>query len=89
MGPILTQEENQMLKEICESFMTELYRHIGPDIDVPAGDLGVSGKKSIYVTLQKNPSIRKRRIYRGHLYLRSLIRPKTLWNCLLCQEILA
>ena len=25
----------------CQSFMTELYRHIGADIDVPAGDIGV------------------------------------------------
>lgn len=30
----------------CQSFMTELYRHIGPDLDVPAGDIGV-GKREI------------------------------------------
>ena len=29
----------------CQSFMTELYRHIGPDTDVPAGDIGVGGRK--------------------------------------------
>ena len=30
----------------CQAFMTELYRHIGPDTDVPAGDLGVGGKRN-------------------------------------------
>ncbi|MCY3021357.1 MAG: NADP-specific glutamate dehydrogenase [Planctomycetota bacterium] len=29
----------------CQSFMTELYRHIGPDADVPAGDIGVGGRE--------------------------------------------
>lgn len=29
----------------CQSFMTELYRHIGQDIDVPAGDIGVGGRE--------------------------------------------
>src|SRR3989441_2462489 len=30
----------------CQSFMSELYRHIGPDTDVPAGDIGVGGRQS-------------------------------------------
>jgi len=29
----------------CQSFMTELYRHIGPDTDIPAGDIGVGGRE--------------------------------------------
>jgi glutamate dehydrogenase (NADP+) len=29
----------------CQSFMTELYRHIGPNTDVPAGDIGVGGRE--------------------------------------------
>ena len=29
----------------CQSFMTELYRHIGPDTDVPAGDIGVGARE--------------------------------------------
>ena len=33
----------------CQSFMTELYRHIGPSIDVPAGDIGVGGREIGYL----------------------------------------
>jgi glutamate dehydrogenase (NADP+) len=33
----------------CQSFMTELYRHIGPDVDVPAGDLGCGGREIGYM----------------------------------------
>ena len=33
----------------CQSFMTELYRHIGPDCDVPAGDIGVGGREIGYL----------------------------------------
>ena len=32
----------------CQSFMTELYRHIGADTDVPAGDIGVGGREIGY-----------------------------------------
>ncbi|EHL98042.1 Glu/Leu/Phe/Val dehydrogenase, dimerization domain protein [Lentilactobacillus parafarraginis F0439] len=32
----------------CQSFMTELQRHIGPDLDVPAGDIGVGGVKLVF-----------------------------------------
>ncbi|MEN6460696.1 MAG: NADP-specific glutamate dehydrogenase [Syntrophomonas sp.] len=33
----------------CQSFMTELYRHIGADIDVPAGDIGTGGREIGYM----------------------------------------
>jgi len=33
----------------CQSFMTELQRHIGPDVDVPAGDIGVGGREIGYL----------------------------------------
>ncbi len=33
----------------CQSFMNELYRHIGPDTDVPAGDIGVGGREIGYL----------------------------------------
>jgi glutamate dehydrogenase (NADP+) len=33
----------------CVSFMTELYRHIGPNVDVPAGDIGVGGREIGYL----------------------------------------
>jgi len=33
----------------CQSFITELYRHIGPDTDVPAGDIGVGGREVAFM----------------------------------------
>ncbi|HWQ97770.1 MAG TPA: NADP-specific glutamate dehydrogenase [Clostridia bacterium] len=33
----------------CQAFMTELYRHIGPDVDVPAGDIGVGAREIGYL----------------------------------------
>lgn len=37
------------IMRFCQSFMTELYRHIGPDTDVPAGDIGVGGREVGYL----------------------------------------
>ncbi|MGN6496107.1 MAG: NADP-specific glutamate dehydrogenase, partial [Tsuneonella sp.] len=37
------------IMRFCQSFMTELYRHIGADIDVPAGDIGVGGREIGYM----------------------------------------
>ena len=36
------------IMRFCQSFMTELYRHIGEDTDVPAGDIGVGGREIGY-----------------------------------------
>ncbi|OKL46840.1 glutamate dehydrogenase [Boudabousia liubingyangii] len=37
------------IMRFCQSFMTELYRHLGADIDVPAGDIGVGGREVGYL----------------------------------------
>jgi len=64
----------------CQAFMTELYRHIGPDVDVPAGDIGVGGREIGYLFGQYK---RIRGAYengvltgKGLAYGGSLIRPE-------------
>lgn len=42
------KSDNEVMK-FCQSFMRELYRHIGPDTDVPAGDIGVGGREIGYL----------------------------------------
>ncbi len=37
------------IMRFCQAFMTELYRHIGPDTDVPAGDIGTGGREIGYL----------------------------------------
>lgn len=37
------------IMRFCQAFMTELYRHIGPNCDVPAGDIGVGGREIGYL----------------------------------------
>lgn len=37
------------IMRFCQAFMTELYRHIGPDVDVPAGDIGVGAREVGYL----------------------------------------
>ena len=37
------------IMRFCQSFMTALYRYIGPDVDVPAGDIGVGGREIGYL----------------------------------------
>ncbi|TKG92365.1 NADP-specific glutamate dehydrogenase [Puteibacter caeruleilacunae] len=42
------KSDNEIMR-FCQSFMTELYRHIGPNTDVPAGDIGVGGREIGYL----------------------------------------
>jgi len=42
------KSDNEVMK-FCQSFMTELYRHIGADVDVPAGDIGVGAREVGYM----------------------------------------
>ncbi|MFA6278396.1 MAG: Glu/Leu/Phe/Val dehydrogenase dimerization domain-containing protein, partial [Pedobacter sp.] len=44
-----TGKSDAEVMRFCQSFMTELYRHIGPDVDVPAGDIGVGGREIGYM----------------------------------------
>ena len=42
------KSDNEVMR-FCQSFMTELFRHIGPDTDIPAGDIGVGGREIGYM----------------------------------------
>ena len=42
------KSDNEVMR-FCQAFMTELYRHIGPHVDVPAGDIGVGGREIGYL----------------------------------------
>ena len=42
------KSDNEIMR-FCQSFMTELYRHIGQDVDVPAGDIGVGSREIGYL----------------------------------------
>jgi len=42
------KSDNEVMR-FCQSFMAELYRHIGPDTDVPAGDIGVGAREVGYM----------------------------------------
>lgn len=63
----------------CQSFMTELYRHIGPNTDVPAGDIGVGGREIGFLFGQyKRLTNRFEGVLtgKGQTYGGSLIRPE-------------
>ena len=47
------KSDNEVM-HFCQSFMTELFRHVGPDTDVPAGDIGVGGREIGYLFGQYN-----------------------------------
>ncbi len=86
------KSDNEVMK-FCQSFMTELQRHIGPDTDVPAGDIGVGGREIGYMFGQYK---RIRNEFTGVLtgkglsYGGSLIRPEaTGYGCVyFVQEML-
>ncbi len=42
-------KSDEEVMRFCQAFMRELYRHIGPDVDVPAGDIGVGGREIGYL----------------------------------------
>ena len=87
------KSENEIMK-FCQSFMTELSRHIGPNTDVPAGDIGVGGREIGYLFGQYK---RLRNEFTGVLtgkgisYGGSLIRPEaTGYGCVyFAQHMLA
>lgn len=87
------KSDNEVMR-FCQSFMTELYRHIGADIDVPAGDIGVGGREIGFLYGQYK---RLRNEFTGVLtgksidYGGSLIRPEaTGYGCVyFTQEMLA
>ena len=72
------KSEKEIMR-FCQSFMTELYRHIGADTDVPAGDIGVGGREVGYMFGQYK---RIRNVFEGVLTGKglnwggSLIRPE-------------
>ena len=57
------KSDNEIMR-FCQSFMTELYRHIGADTDVPAGDIGVGGREIGFLYGQYK---RIRNVYEGVL----------------------
>ncbi len=72
------KSDNEIMA-FCQSFMTELFRHIGPDTDVPAGDIGVGAREVGYLFGQYKRLVNR---YEGVLtgkglaYGGSLIRPE-------------
>ncbi len=63
----------------CQSFMTELFRHIGPDTDVPAGDMGVGAREIGYLFGQYKRLVNRYEgvlTGKGQSYGGSLIRPE-------------
>ena len=75
-----TGKSDAEIMRFCQSFMTALYRYIGPDIDVPAGDMGVGGREIGYLFGQYR---RLKGVWengvltgKGQTYGGSLIRPE-------------
>ncbi|OIR10147.1 MAG: glutamate dehydrogenase [Marine Group III euryarchaeote CG-Bathy2] len=72
------KSDNEVMR-FCQSFMTELFRHIGANIDVPAGDIGVGGREIGYLFGQYKRLTRRWEgvlTGKGHGWGGSLIRPE-------------
>ena len=54
-----TGRSDEEIMRFCQSFMTALFRHIGPDLDVPAGDINVGGREIGYLFGQYKKSQQK------------------------------
>lgn len=72
------KSDNEVMR-FCQALMTELYRHIGPDTDVPAGDIGVGAREVGFMNgMMKKLSNNTGTVFtgRGLTYGGSLIRPE-------------
>ena len=72
------KSDNEIMS-FCQSFMTELYRHIGPDTDVPAGDIGVGAREVGYMFGQYKRLVNRYEgvlTGKGRSFGGSLIRPE-------------
>lgn len=72
------KSEGEIMR-FCHSLMTELYRHLGPDTDVPAGDIGVGGREVAYMAgMMKKLSNNTACVFtgKGLSFGGSLIRPE-------------
>ncbi|PIE32453.1 NADP-specific glutamate dehydrogenase [candidate division KSB3 bacterium] len=87
------KSDNEVMR-FCQSFMRELYRHIGPDTDVPAGDIGVGGREIGYLYGQYKKIVNAHESVltgKGLNWGGSLIRPEAtgFGNVYFAQEMLA
>ena len=87
------KSDNEIMR-FCQAFMTELYRHIGPDIDVPAGDIGVGGREIgyLYGQYKRIKGVWENGVLtgKGTTYGGSLIRPEAtgFGGVYFCNEVL-
>ena len=83
------KSEGEVMR-FCQSFMSELYRHVGADLDVPAGDIGVGGREIGYMFGQyKRLANEFTSVFtgKGLTYGGSLIRPEaTGYGCVYFAE---